>query len=62
LTTPKPATVPLAAVRAMLDAMEAYVPPGRREDARAHALAIGIGYAYPEPKAKGHFEEYREGT
>jgi hypothetical protein len=42
-----PATVPLAAVRAMLDAMEAYVPPGQRENARAHALAVGIGYAYP---------------
>jgi hypothetical protein len=46
---PEPATVPLAAVRAMLDAMEAYVPPGQRENARAHALAVGIGYAYPGP-------------
>jgi hypothetical protein len=44
-------------VRAAIDAMEAYVPPGRREDARAHALAVAIGYAYPEPKAVGQVEE-----
>jgi hypothetical protein len=53
----KPATISLAAVRAMLDAMEAYVPYAQRENARAHALAVSIGYAYPPPKAMGHFEE-----
>jgi hypothetical protein len=47
----EPATVPLAAVRAMLDAMEAYVPPGQRANARAHALAVSIAYAYPPVKA-----------
>jgi hypothetical protein len=40
----------------MLDAMEAYVPPGQRENARAHALAVGIGYAYPPAKAEGQVE------
>jgi hypothetical protein len=40
------ATVPLAALRAMLDAMEAYVPIGQRPNARKAALGAGIGYAY----------------
>ncbi len=44
--------IPLAAVRAMLDAMEAYVPMAQRESARAHALAIGIGYAEPAAESK----------
>jgi hypothetical protein len=47
MTTTNPATVPLAAVRAAIDAMEAYVPYAQRENARAHALAVSIGYAYP---------------
>jgi hypothetical protein len=54
---PEPATVPLAAVRAAIDAMEAYVPYAQRENARAHALAVSIGYAYPPPKAKGQADE-----
>lgn len=41
----KPATISLAAVRAMLEVMEAYVPMAQREAARAAALAVGIGYA-----------------
>jgi hypothetical protein len=47
MTTTNPATVPLAAVRAAIDAMEAYVPYAQRENARAHALAVSIGYAWP---------------
>ena len=40
-------TVPLAALRAAIDAIEPYVPLARRDDARAAALAVSIGYAYP---------------
>jgi hypothetical protein len=47
------AMIPLAAVRAMLDAMERHIHPEKmREYARAEALAIGIGYAYPKAAAK----------
>lgn len=46
MTTAEP-SIPLVAVRAMLDAMEAYVPQGQRDNARAAALAVGIGYAFP---------------
>jgi hypothetical protein len=42
--------IPIAAARAAIDAMEAYVPYAQRENARAAALAVSIGYAYPENK------------
>jgi len=44
------ATIPLAAARAMLDAMAVYIPDRFKFQARAEALAIGIGYAYPKVK------------
>lgn len=41
-------TVPLAAMRAAIDAIEPYVPYAQRENARAAALAASIGYGYPK--------------
>ena len=42
---PKPATIPLAAVRDMLAAMLPYIPAAQRDNALAAALAVGIGHA-----------------
>jgi hypothetical protein len=45
--------VPLAAMRAALEAMEAYVPIGQRPNARAAALAYSIGFAFPPRPTAG---------
>jgi len=46
-----PATVPLAAMQATVEALLSYVPLAKHADARAAALAVSIGYAYPPSSA-----------
>ena len=48
MSSKRESAISLAAHRAMVDAVMAYVPMAQRENARAAATAIGIGY---DPKA-----------